>query len=215
MSRDASGKRIMLGAGGHARVLLDEMRRAGLTCNGIIDPDRKINTRISGVLVVGNYESEPEFQEALLINGIGMLPGKSARVALARRMMKEGRPFEQVISQVSFVSPTASLSPGVQVLAGAVVNCDTIVGRDVVINTRAVVEHDVSIGDRTWISPGAIICGGVDIGEETFVGAGAIVLQGMKIGARAVIGAGTVITKQVKNAEKVISDIKCARTFLA
>ena len=215
MSRKANAKRIMLGAGGHARVLLDEMRRGGWLCDGIIDPGQPIHTKISGVPVIGNQESKTELQGARLINGVGMLPGKPARLLLARKIMQEGWKIEQIISHSSSVSSTATLGPGAQVLAGAVVNSDALVGRDVVINTSSVVEHDVSIGDRTWISPGAIICGGVDIGEDVFVGAGAIVLQGVKIGARAVIGAGTVITKPVKSSEKVVSDVGCVRTVVA
>jgi len=206
-------QRIMLGAGGHARVLLDELSRTGISCDGIVDPNRDVGTEVSGVPVIANQELAPQmrFQGALLVNGVGMIPGKLARLELARKMAEEGREAEQVISGSSTISPTASLHSGVQILTKAVVNCDATIGRDAVINTAALVEHDVLIGARAWVSPGAVICGGVEIGEEAYIGAGAIILQGLKVGSQAVVGAGSVVTKSVGSREKVVPKISFNR----
>ena len=61
-------------------------------------------------------------------------------------------------------------------MAGAVVNSDTCIGKNVIINTRASVDHDCSVGDGTFVCAGATVIPNRTIGRDVIVGAGSTVI---------------------------------------
>ncbi len=106
---------------------------------------------------------------------------------------------------------TATLSPkatigvfgteigvGCNVMTGAVLTADIILGEGVLINLNCTIGHDVVIEDYCELSPGVHIAGHVALGPNCVLGTGAVVLPGVRIGANSIIGAGSVVTKDVE-----------------
>ncbi len=196
---------FLLGAGGHARVLLDGLLSIGNTIDGVLDPDLAVGTLVRGLPVLGNDDYLLGADPALVVAwiGVGASPSTQRRRAV----------FEYVVAQSlvvgSFSHPTATISPeatlacGAQVMAGAAIQTNASVGRNAIINTNVTIEHDCVVGDHAAISSGAILCGNVVVGESAFIGAGAVVLPGVTIGAGACVGAGAVVTKNVEAATMV------------
>lgn len=185
---------IMLGAGGHAKVLLDLARACGYRVMGVCDPQlvREGQSTWRDVNVLGGDDALMGVDPATvgLINGLGQLVGNHARTAIYDRVAKMGYRFPALVHPTAWIAPSVELSDGVQIMAGAIVQADCRIGKNTVINTGAQVDHDCRIGDHVHIAPGAVLCGAVWIGSGAFVGAGATVLPGLHMEANAVLGAG-------------------------
>lgn len=199
----ASPELYVLCAGGHARVLIDILRRAGRTVAALTDDDIALaGTFLDDVPVIGGRETifARASADVSLVNALGNIPrtgdaGLGRRRALFVQFKDRGYRFETVISPDARISARVLLNEGVQVITGAIIHPGCLIGANSIINTGAQVDHDCKIGDHCHIAPAAVLCGGVTVGEETHIGAGAVVVPGVTIGPGALIGAGaTVVT---------------------
>lgn len=189
---------IVIGAGGHARVVADALLCVGAGVLGFTDPDpSRWGLPHFGLPVLGGDDVLAGHDPATvrLANGLGMV---DARGSLLRRRVQEaltarGWRFVAVRHPSGVISPRATLADDVQVLAGAVIQPGASLETGAIVNSRAVVEHDVHVGAWTHVAPGAVICGDARLGEHTHVGAGATVRQGLRIGDRCLIGLGAAV----------------------
>lgn len=191
---------IVLGAGGHARVLIDLLQRQAVDIIGISDSDpEKYGLHILGIPVIGTDESILEYDPGSvnLVNGLGTIGHSSARRQIFVHFMEQGYRFRCMVHDSAIVSQHAELSEGVQIMAGAVIQAGCVLGKNSIVNTGAILDHDSSAGNHVHIAPGATVSGGVQIGDGTFIGAGAVVIQGVKIGTDCVIGAGAAVVRDV------------------
>lgn len=191
---------VIVGAGGHARVVLDCLRRAGrFEVAGFLDP-RCVGQSIEGVPVLGGDEllaKLPSEGIGLAIIGIGSIGDNSLRRRLFEQGRAAGLQFVNAVHPSAVVADSVVLGSGVAIMAGAVVNAGTMLGDNSIVNTGAIVEHDCVVAAHAQIAPGAVLCGGASIGIAAHVGAGATILQGVTIGDSAVIGAGSVVLADV------------------
>lgn len=185
---------IFLGAGGHAKVLLDLVNRCALPVLGVCDPQLAVRgvTEWRGLTVLGDDDAvEAHAPDAVrLVNGVGSLPGQTGRRALYEAFHTRGYRFATLVHPSALIGEGVILGEGAQVMAGTVLQADTRVEENALINTRASIDHDCIIGPHVHVAPGAVLCGGVRVGESAHVGSGATVIQGLIIGEYAVVGAG-------------------------
>lgn len=191
----------LLGAGGHGRVLIDALQNQEISISGILDPHIEVGHRILGIAVLGDerYLKKISKLESHLINGLGANPNINKRKEKFINLTNQGYQFADVIHPTAVIASNTYLAEGCQIMAGAILQTGTTLGKNVVINTRASLDHDCWIGDHCFIAPGVVLCGNINIEHSTFIGAGAIILPNLKIGANAIIGAGSVVTKSVSN----------------
>ena len=199
---------IMLGAGGHARVLHSLLAAGGHQLAGVCDPGLEAQGILSwnGVPVLGADDALLKFStaEVGVINGLGQLVGAHQRRALFNQFASLGYIFPPVVHPAAWVAPGVVMEPGVQVMAGAIIQPNCTIGANTIVNTRAGIDHDCRIGSHVHIAPGATLCGGVTVADDAFVGAGATVVPGMTIGSGAVIGAGTTLIKHAGDGSRVL-----------
>lgn len=191
---------IILGGGGHARVLLDILRRLNCRLLGIVDPHQPVGGTLLGLQVLGADDVVFDYSatEIELINGIGSLPkDKGLRASLFNSFNAQGYRFKTLIDPTAFIAADVELKNGVQVMAGAIIQAGAKIAENTIVNSGAIVEHDCRIGRHVHIAPGAILCGAVAIGDNVHIGTGATIIQGISIGSDSVIGAGSVITQDV------------------
>jgi UDP-perosamine 4-acetyltransferase len=193
---------VGLGAGGHAKVVLDILARdGGWDVVGLLDPDPTLHgTEILGAAVLGGDELLPELVTQGVTHafvGLGSTGDLRPRRGLYELARGYGLEPAAAVHPDAVVSSFAKIGPGVTVMAAAVVNPGAVVGVNVVVNTGAIVEHDCVIADHVQIAPGAVLAGGVRVGELAHVGLGARVREGISIGARALVGAGAVVVDDV------------------
>lgn len=179
-------KYILIGAGGHARVVASaiEATKAALVC--VFDSNPSIKS-LDGVENKGAYNPN-DFPEAHLLIALG-------DNATRKRLVTEfTHRFGIIIHPSAQVDRLVSIGAGSQVLHGAIINRGTTLGKHCIINTKASIDHDCSLENFVHIAPGVTICGGVKIGEGTLLGAGATVLPNINIGKNVTVAAGAVVT---------------------
>ena len=190
---------IIMGAGGHAKVVVDALQLYGREILGFVTPDMKIGTEFCGKKVLGNDEAINHYlpDEVELVNGVGSLPRKNLRWKLADKMRKQGYIFASIIHPDAVIASDIILDEGVQIMAGAVIQSGTKVGQDSIINTGALIDHDCEIADNCHLAPGVICSGGVKIGSNSHLGTGTIVTEFRSIGDNCTVAAGSVVFKDI------------------
>lgn len=190
---------VLLGAGGHARVLAEALRLSGETLDGYLAPEAAEVPFAPVLAHLGGDDALCGLDPAQvrLVCAIGSVGDAERRIAAWDRGREGGFDFADACHPSAILSDGAETGAGLQLLAGAVVQTGARLGMNVIVNTRAIVEHDAVVDDHAHIAPGACLSGGVRVGAGAHVGAGAVVLQGRRIGAGAIVGAGAVVTHDV------------------
>lgn len=199
---------VVIGAGGHALVLLDALALAGaVEVKGLLDANRSLwGSRVLGHPVLGGDELlaglSAQGVDSFLV-GLGSTRVEPRRRALYEAGARAGLRALTLVHPAAVVSSSASLGAGSALLAGAIVNAAARVGQNAIINSGALVEHGARVGDHVHVASRAVILGDAQIGEAAFIGAGAIVKQGISVGAGALVGAGAVVLEDVPPGARV------------
>ncbi len=185
---------IVIGAGGHAKVVVSTLLDSGVCMVSLFDDDiRKYDKKLLGIPVKGSIDKaliNPD--QSLFILGIG---DNKTRLALARRF--EGVAWFSAIHPGAFVHPSSKIGKGAVIFAGAIVQPDSVIGDHCIINSGALVDHECTIEHYAHIGPGANLAGGVKVGSGAFLGIGCSVTPGVSIGSWATIGAGSVVISDI------------------
>jgi sugar O-acyltransferase (sialic acid O-acetyltransferase NeuD family) len=192
---------VIIGAGGHASVLLDALAATGVTPAGVLDAEPAMwGTMWNGTLVLGGdgiLASLTSRGITHFIVGVGGIGDNRRRVELFDKALAAGLMPLDVVHPASVISPRATVGSGCQILPGAIVNAGAHLGSNVIVNTGAIVEHDSRIADHVHVATGARLASTVTIGRAAHIGAGAVVLQRRSVGEWAVVGAGAVVVRDV------------------
>lgn len=193
---------VILGGGGHARVLIDSLLLMGqVELYGILLPDETLwGSDVFGVPVLGGDELLPGLTAQgvdSFVVGLGSVGDSSLRQRLFRNGLAQGLEVLSVCHPTAVLSPRACYGRGGQFLPGCIVNAGAVIGENVIINSGAIVEHDCQIGDHVHVATGAHLSGTVMVGPGAHIGTGAVVRQGITIGKNAIVGAGAVVVKDV------------------
>ena len=189
---------IVIGAGGHAKVLLDTLLRSGRKIIGATDADAtKHRSRILGIEVLGDDSVISGFapRDLELVNGVGSVRAPRLRRGVYEAFSERGYTFTSVVHPSAVLGADVSFGEGVQIMAAAVIQAGSRIGTNSIVNTGAIVDHDCRIGAHVHVAPGAVLSGGVEVGEETLLGAGSTVRQGIRIGRQVIVGAGAVVVR--------------------
>lgn len=185
-------KRVMIiGGGGHAKVVIDCIRAAGDTPIGILDDKLPVGTTILEVPVLGTIAQWQEFAQNVFIIAIG---NNEARAKIAEQLPVQ---WYSAVHPRAVISAWATLGQGTVVMPGAAINAGAGVGNHCIINTCAVVEHDCVLEDYVHISPNAALGGTVTVGAKSHIGIGASVRNNVTICEACVVGAGAVVVKNI------------------
>jgi sugar O-acyltransferase (sialic acid O-acetyltransferase NeuD family) len=190
---------LIIGAGGHAKVLADALMAAGRNLIGFTDTDAaRHGQRLLGLPIFGSDQTvlaNHDPASLLLVNGIGGTSGGTRRCQVDQAVQASGRGwvFTAVHHPSVIVSTGAELAHDVQLLAGSIIQSGAMIGRGSIVNTGAIVEHDCRVGEYVHIAPGSILCGYVTIGDRSHIGAGAVVKNSVALGADTIVGAGACV----------------------
>ncbi|MDX1811591.1 MAG: acetyltransferase [Gammaproteobacteria bacterium] len=190
---------IILGAGGHAKVIIDILLVQQCQIIGITEAGYQRHSQVLGIDIIGGDEAVAKYQpqDVLLVNAVGMLPYSDRRLQLYKKFKQQSYHFKSAIHSASVIANETQLAEGIQVMAGAIINPGVVIAENCIVNTGAIIDHDCNIGSGVHIAPGATIGGGVVVGDNTFIGMGAVILNGIKVASNSVVGAGAVVTADV------------------
>jgi sugar O-acyltransferase (sialic acid O-acetyltransferase NeuD family) len=201
-----SAELIILGAGGHARVVIDALRRMDARIVGICDPVLPAGSPgPMGIRGLGGDEALERFDpgRVQLVNGIGSIGDPKVRIAVYERLAGKGWQFASVTHPSAVIGAECVIGAGSQIMAGAILQVGTRIGVNAIVNTSVSIDHDCMIGDHAHIAPGAVLCGDVVIGEETHIGSRAVIVQGVTVGAGVKVGLGAVVTRNLHDGARI------------
>ncbi|SJM93119.1 conserved hypothetical protein [Crenothrix polyspora] len=183
---------LIIGAGGHAKVVIDAVRCAygesvilqladdNLALAGVTCMELSIIAPVSRAVT-----TEGDFHVAVGHNGF--------RARLAETCLQAGMVYNSIVHPKAAVAASATMADGCFIAANAVVAPMVVLNAGCIVNHGAVVDHDCVIGRYCHIAPNATLAGDVRLGEKVLIGAGANILPGVTIGDNCVVGAGAVV----------------------
>lgn len=190
---------IVLGAGGHAKVVADSLLCLGLDIKGFVTPGLVAGGEYNGYKVLGDdnvvFDYDPG--DIILANGVGALPKQEMRWKLGKQMRQKGYAFITFIHPSAVVADDVVLSDGVQIMAGAIIQPGVRIGQDSIINTGAILDHDCLIESNCHVAPGVACGGSVRVGKLSHLGIGTSVVQNISIGENSIIAAGSMVYKDL------------------
>jgi sugar O-acyltransferase (sialic acid O-acetyltransferase NeuD family) len=200
---------VGFGAGGHSKVVIEILRCfPQFEIVGLLDPRKDLwGTQVLRVHVMGDDSLMSELKGRGIHHafiGIGTTGDTSLRKQLYEKVLSFGFQLVAAIHPSAVVSPSATIGAGPTIMAGAMINADTRLGDNVIVNTGAIVEHDCVVGNHSHIATGARLAGGVHVGGGTHVGLGALIRQKIQIGEDAIVGAGAVVVRDVPDGKTVV-----------
>jgi UDP-perosamine 4-acetyltransferase len=186
---------LIIGAGGHGRVVAEAAQLSGVEIAGFIDNQiSRLPNEIDSIKVLGDDSLLPSLESSKysFTVGVGMSRVPDPRGALFLKMLDLGFAPQSIFHPSAVISPTAEVSPGAQILAQAVVQAGAKVGRGVIINTGSVIEHDCTIAEFCHVAPCAVVLGGATLEAGSMVGANAVIRPGAYLGPVSMLGAAQV-----------------------
>ena len=198
---------VVVGAGGHGRVVLDVLHHAGIyTPVAFVDSNSDLTgRRIDGVQVAGQPDDLPRIRAELDVNHLIIAIGDNGtRRHFADRFDELGFNLINAVHPSANIARNASLGVNTVVAAGALVCAHCQIGDSVILNTGCIVDHESLIGTATHICPGARLAGRTTVESGAFVGIGATIIQSIRVGYEAVIGAGAVVIHDVAPMSTVV-----------
>lgn len=193
---------IIWGGAGHALVLADIISNKGGIVNSIFD-NKEIKTPIENVPIYygikGFYRWRKENLTKKNIYGFVAIGGNKgfARMEIQKLFCENGVLLSYIQHPMSFISPSAKIGKGSQLLAFSNVSANVIIGEASILNHHTNIDHECVIGNGVHIAPGATLCGGVEISDNVLIGAGSTILPRIKIGKNVTVGSGSVVTKDI------------------
>lgn len=200
---------VVIGAGGHAGVVIEAARAAGLYDPvALLDVDPSSHGgALAGVPIRGGDELLAELAAEGVkhfITGMGGVKDNSIRAAAFRTAVSAGLVPATVVHPRAWVALSAVIGSGTLVAAGSMVGVSARIGQNCIVNTGAVVEHDCVVGDHVHLASRSCLCGSVVVGELSHVGAGATVRQGTRLSAGVVVGCGAAVVHDVPEGSCVV-----------
>lgn len=194
-------KLIIIGAGGHAKVVIDIVDKNQYDIIGILDKDEEhLHEMVNGVEIIGSDQDAKNYFEKgvqYAFIGVGHLGHSDVRTKLFEKLKTIGFSMINIIAPGVYIADSCSLGEGNLIMPNCVINAEANIGHNNIVNTGAIIEHEVFIGNNVHLAPGTIIAGRSRVEDGTFVGAGSVIIQNLEIGKNSIIGAGSTVLSSV------------------
>jgi len=192
-------KVVIIGAGGHGRVVLDILRtNHQFEVVGFLDSNPAIHHSIvDGIEVLGDLSLIPSFADLGISGALVAIGDNRIRQTYAETLEKTGIGLISAIHPSSCIADSARIGKNVVICAGANICAHVAIEDSAILNTSCIIDHESRIGAASHICPGVRMAGHVVTEPAAFVGIGATLIQNITIGEAAVIGAGAVVINDV------------------
>ncbi len=188
-------KLIILGAGGHGRVVADiALKSRRWKQIAFLDDDSSLQSFL-GINVIGAMNSMEQYLENCEV--FVAVGNNKIRQKVFIDLEEMGAKIPTIIHPDSSIGSNVTIGKGTVIMPGVVINCNSTIGKGCIINTCASVDHDNIICDYVHLSPGVHTAGTVQVGKGTWIGICASIRNDIQIVDNCIIGAGTVVVKDI------------------
>ncbi len=204
-------KLICWGAGDQAIVLQPIIESLGSKYDIFIDDTPGKVSPLSSVELLSGKNNFDKWFHGRKPNDYGFIvaignPYGNARCLIHNYLTSLGITAVNICDHSALLDSNVIIEDGVQIMKGAIVNACSVIGKQVILNTRSTVEHHNKLSDGVEIGPAATLCGRVSVDQYSWVGAGATVLPRVHIEKNCIIGAGAVVTKNIQ-ADTIVAGV--------
>jgi len=183
---------VVVGAGGHAKVVVECLRLAGWNVVGCTDSDPSPRF-CAGVPVIGNDDKLSKLFAEGVKHALCAIGDNHIREKMGDELLALGFEVPAVCGPGAIISPSVRIGSGAMILPAAVVNAETALGDFAIVNTNSSIDHDCTVGRAAHIGPGSVLAGSVHVENRAFIATGCVVIPGRKVGPDTVVGAGSVV----------------------
>ncbi len=195
-------KVVIVGASGHAKVCIDILERSGgYEIIGLLDSLKPKGLNVFGYPILGDFSVIPD----LLENNSGLeffvAIGDNWIRHQVVQSLKKFHPkaiFVNAIHPDAIIGKGVELGNGVMIMAGSIINADSILGDFTIVNTRSSVGHESILNKFSSLAPNCTLGGNVEVGEYSAISLSSTILNGRKIGKHTIVGAGSLLTKDAE-----------------
>lgn len=177
--------------------MFDACHAAGIEVEGFLMPGEVSDLPLAGGRVIGGDDWLANRSFTTKHGFVVAIGDPRLRRKLTGKVIDSGARLVSVIHPRATLGSRVIVGHGTVILAGVVVNCDSVIGGGAILNTGARVDHDCRLGDGVHICPGAVLAGNVEVGDWSTIGAGATIINNVTIGSMSLIGAGSVVNKHL------------------
>lgn len=193
-------KIILIGGGGHCKSCIEVVHSTGqYEIAGIVDKKEKMGQKVMGYDIIGSDEDLPElrkkYSHALIT--IGQIKSSKLRVSVFEKLKSLDYNLDPIIASTAYVSPSASIGEGSIVMHHVIINAETIIQDNCILNTKTLIEHDVEIGSHCHISTASVVNGDCKIGEGCFIGSNATLSNNIEVCSNTIVSMGAVVRKNI------------------
>jgi sugar O-acyltransferase (sialic acid O-acetyltransferase NeuD family) len=185
---------ILIGGGGHARVIFSLLKRLRVRITGYTATEATRDFPCPYLGTDAVLLSEDFASCKVLAVGVGLPAPNPKRLVMIRNFLDAGFEVPTIFAGSSLVASDTRAVDGAAVLDGAIVATGSRLGVGSIVNHQASVDHDCVIGDNVHIGPGATLCGNVHVEPHSLIGAGATIIPGTRIARNCVVAAGATVT---------------------
>lgn len=189
---------VIIGAGGHAKVIADIIVKSGNRVYGFLDDNLEIGATIANneqFKIIGKIEKINKLKENTNLEFVIAIGDNTVRKNIAENYNVK---YYTAIHPSSIIALDVSIEEGTVVMANTVINTSAKIGRHCIVNTGAIIEHDNIIENYVHVSPNATLSGTVKVGTMTHIGSGAAIKNNINICNNCIIGVGAVVVKDIK-----------------
>lgn len=204
--RDKRTPCVIVGCGGHGRVVLDILMRARQhQVIGFLDSNPAVHgRRVDGVPILGPLQALPDLRSQGVRGAVVAIGDNGVRRSFADEIEAMGFELINAVHPSSNIAHNVTLGRNLVIAAGALVCAHCQIGDSAILNTGCIVDHESMIGTAVHICPGARLAGRVTVESGAFVGIGATIIQGVRIGCEAIVGGGAVVIRDVAPMSTVV-----------
>ena len=160
---------IILGAGGHGKVVADLAEQTGK-----YDAIYFLDDASEDSCVLGKCSDFEQFNtpDTELYPAFG---NNAGRAEWERKIENAGMKLAKIIHPLAYVSPKAQIADGCVIMPYAVINTGTVLNKACIVNIGALVDHDCILEEGCHIAPGGIVKGENQLPKGTKVDSGEVV----------------------------------------
>jgi len=188
-------KLLIIGASGHGKVVADiALKMNRWKSIAFLDDDENIKSSMDLEVIGTSNDVFKHLDEYEIFIGIG---NNATRQRIHETLETVRASIPVLIHPNAVIGNQVEIGNGTAVMAGAVVNCCTKIGKSCIVNTSSTIDHDNCIEDFVHISPGAHLAGTVKVGQGSWLGIGSVVSNNITITNGCKVGAGSVVVKDI------------------
>lgn len=182
---------VVVGAGGHSRVVCPLIKLLGHHVTYLLDDNEKLHGKqVHGLLVKGNTDDLKNETDAFIAIG-----NNAIRKKIVESVDKKNYP--SFIHPDALISSEAEIGEGTVIMAGAIIQPGSKIGDHVIVNSGVVIDHDCTLENYTQIAPSATLAGSCTLKEGAFMGVNACVIEGLTLGEWSVVGAAAAVISDI------------------